>query len=194
MSAQDQFSFDALLAEASETNAKRAFDKKTAHLPDTTDEAVAYHTQQIDAHHAAMLDCDFDAALAIRTEAHLLAKKLNGGAADIVADDTAPGCVLANTCAADPGIVPLWGQDGQFEIDVRGVACAIMFDGMFGIGGCHMPFLGFEAYAADPSAPFISHTGYRSFLGCAVPPEQGMTPDRFAERVIEAHIANHLRG
>jgi hypothetical protein len=80
------------------------------------------------------------------------------------------------------------------SIYISGVACDITCNGMFGIGACDMPFLGFEVRAVDLSKPFVSSTGYRSFLGCSVSPEDGLTPDRFAARVIKAYIANDLRG
>lgn len=85
----DQLGFDALLADAESENRIRAFDRETAHLPGTINAAIPFYRQQIDAHHAAMLICDFDAAMAIREEAHLLARKLNGGKPGILAHDDA---------------------------------------------------------------------------------------------------------
>lgn len=65
---------------------------------------------------------------------------------------------------------------------------------MFGIGATAMPYLGFSLRAVDPNKPFLSPTGYRSFLGTSVPPESGMTPEVFVQRVIKAHVATELRG
>ncbi len=194
MTSQEQFGFGDLLADAAETNAKRAFDKETAHLPDTTEDAIACHKEQIVAHHAAMLTCDFDQAIAIRNEAHLLARKLNGGLPGILAHDDAPGYVLARACSAEPGNAPLWGQDGTFDLSVSGTECRVKFHGMFGIGATAMPYLGFEVRASDKTQPFISCTGYRSFLGCTVPPEDGMTPKDFAAKVIARHVETELKG
>lgn len=189
----DQLGFEALLKEADHDNAARAFTNDTAHLPDSMADSIPLHREQIAAHHAAMLACDFEAAQTIREEAHLLARKLNKGAPGILASDDAPGCVLARDCAATLGTVPLWGQDGEFEITVHGCAIQITMHGMFGIAS-YATYLGFEARAVNPAAPFISQTGYRSFLGCHVPPEPEMTTGRFASRVIAHHIETELKG
>ncbi|MEO0782297.1 MAG: hypothetical protein AAFZ46_11095 [Pseudomonadota bacterium] len=194
MTSQDQLGFEAMLADAAETNAKRAFEKETAHLPDTEEDAIAYHKVQIAAHHAAMLACDFNKALSIREEAHLLAKKLNDGNPGILAHDDAPGYVLARACEAEDGTVPRWGQDGVFDINVTGADCRVTFQGMFGIGATAMPYLGFEVRAVNKSRPFISGTGYRSFLGCSVPPEDGMTPKDFAAKIITHYAETGLKG
>ena len=194
MTSQDQLGFGDMLAEAAETNAKRAFAKETAHLPGTMKEAVACHREQIKAHHAAMLACDFETAFAIRNEAHLLARKLNGGAPGILAHDDAPGYVLARACAAEDGTVSQWGQEGVFDISVAGTDCRVTFHGMFAIGATAMPYLGFEVRAVDKSRPFISGTGYRSFLGCSVAPEGGMKPKDFAAKIIAHYAETALRG
>lgn len=98
----DQLGFDALLQDAAEDNATRAFNRETTHLPGTWAAALDCHRTQIADHHAAMLANDFETAIAIRKDAHLLAQKLNGGRYGIIADDDAPGCKLdAQTAATD---------------------------------------------------------------------------------------------
>lgn len=194
MTSREQLGFGDMLADATETNAKRSFEKETAHVPDATEDAVAYHKEQIAAHHTAMLVCDLETAIAIRNEAHLLACKLNGGLPGILAHDDAPGYVLARACAAEQGCVPLWGQDGAFEVSIAGATCAVTFQGMFGICATAMPYLGFEIRAVNRSQPFISGTSYCSFLGCSVPAEDDMTPKDFALRVISHHVETELKG
>ena len=194
MSSQEQLGFGDMLADAAETNAQRAFEKETERLPDTMDAAIAFHREQIEAHHAAMLACDFDEAIAIREEAHLLAQKLNDGKPGILAHDNTPGYMLARACAANQGCVPLWGQDGTFDISAFGTECRVTFHGMFGIGATAMPYLGFEVRAVDIAQPIISGTGYRSFLGCSVSPQDGMTPKDFASKVIAHHVETELKG
>ena len=189
-----QLGFDALLTDADTQNNARVFAAETAHLPDSLADGVALHTQQIKTHHAAMLACDFERALAIRAEAHLLARKLNGGAVGFLADRDAPGCVLARACAATHGDAPLWGQNGAFEVTVEACSIQITQHGMFGLGACHMTYPGFEARAVSTDAPFISDTGYRSFLGCHIAPEPGLTPPDVATRMIAHHIATALKG
>lgn len=194
----EQLGFDALLDTAAQDNKRRKFEQETQHLPALASEAFAYHRQQIKEHHAAMLDNDFEAAIEIRKEAHLLALKLNNGEPGILAGETAPGCVLAAQCAASPGAVPLWGQNGRFEITLETADAPLIAQidakGMFGIGGASMPYVGFSARAVDPLRPFISETGYRSFLGCSVPPEKGLTVDGFVRKIIAAHVQQVLRG
>ncbi|MEM6900051.1 MAG: hypothetical protein AAF583_09805 [Pseudomonadota bacterium] len=190
----EQLGFDTLLQDAAADNAARAFDRETDHLPGTWVEALALHRQQIDEHHAAMLASDIDAAMAIRQEAHLLAQKLNGGNTGVLANDDAPGCKLDKDCTAPHGHVPQWGQRGVFILDSAGVTAQVTMGGMFGIGATAMPYLGFSVRAVDDTKPFLSNTGYRSFLGCSVPPELGMTPDGFVARVLEAYVSDVLCG
>lgn len=193
-SPRDQLGFDALLVEAEADNVARVFKQETAHLPGDWTEAVAHHRRQIDDHHAAMLANAFEEAMAIRKDAHLLAKKLNCGAAGILAGPDAPGRQLDTTCAAEPGAVPLWGQSGAFEIEAADMRLAVDMEGMFGIGASAMSFLGFSVRCVDPAKPFLSETGYRSFLGCTVEPREGMTTADFVRRVIETFVERDLNG
>ena len=190
----EQLGFDALLETAAQDNTARLFRQETAHLPSDLTEAVAYHRRQIEGHHAAMLANDFDAAMAIRNDAYLLARKLNGGAAGILAGEDAPGCVLARKVAASDGRVPLWGQDGVFAVQAAGMALNVEMNGMFGIGATAMPYLGFSVCAVDRTKPFLSETGYRSFLGVSVEPEAAMTTADFVRRVVKLHVSNDLKG
>lgn len=190
----DQLGFDALLQDAAADNQTCIFDRETAHLPENWAEAISYHRTQIAEHHAAMLANDFEAAIAIRKDAHLVAIKLNGGRHGILAGEDAPGCVLARKAAATRGTVPMWGQDGTFKINASGMNISVDMGGMFGIGATAMPYLGFSVRAVDPTKPFLSETGYRSFLGCSVEPQRGMTTDGFVRRVVEVHVAQELRG
>ena len=190
----EQLGFDALLETAAQDNTARVFEQETAHLPSDWAEAIAYHRRQIERHNDAMLANDFDAAMAIRNDAHLLAKKLNGGTPGILAGKDAPGCVLARKAAAPDGCVPLWGQDGVFEVQAAGMALKVEMNGMFGIGATAMPYLGFSVRAVYCTKPFLSETGYRSFLGVSVEPALGMTAADFVCRVVELHVASELKG
>lgn len=189
-----QLGFDALLASAESENAGRKLARRTAHLPGTMDEAVPYFRALIERHHAAMLAADVDTVLALREEADDLALKLNHGKPGILADENAPGRVLDSATAAEPGTVPLWGQSGRFRITTCGTEVRIELDGIFGVGSgiCYWP--GFEAHAVDPHAPFISSTGYRSFLGLQAEPVPGLTPDTFAAMAITAHVGRSKNG
>lgn len=189
----DQFGFDAMLENAARENAARVFDRETAHLPTTWEDGLAYHKEQITQHHAAMLKGEIEAAVAIREEAHKLAIKLNGGHG-ILAGNDAAGCRLGKATAAKDGDVPMWGQDGRFVTEAMGMQIAVEMGGMFNIGATSTPFSGFSVCACDPSRPFLSETGYRSFLGVTVSPENGMTTERFVQRVVAAHVGIALNG
>lgn len=190
----DQLGFDALLLDAAADNAARLFEQETAHLPEGWADALAFHRQQIADHHVAMLANDFETAMAIRNDAYLLERKLDGGKGGILAGEDAPGCKLDAQAQAAEGDVPLWGQSGCFEVEAAGMTARVEMGGMFGIGATAMTYLGFSLRAVDIEKPFLSETGYRSFLGLSVTPEEGMTTDAFVRRVMELHVRTELRG
>jgi len=49
-------------------------------------------------------------------------------------------------------------------------------------------WLGFSARAVEFDKPFLSETGYRSFIAISGELEAGFTPDRFAGEVISAYV------
>ncbi|TLP43441.1 hypothetical protein FDK21_17985 [Cohaesibacter sp. CAU 1516] len=187
-----QYGFDALLADADTDNKTLKFERETVHLPGTMSEAIEFHHRQITQHHAAMLDNDFETAITIREEARQLARKLNGNEPGIIAHDDAPGCVLARKTATEPGIVPFWGQEGTFQTTAANMTLNVSMGGIFGIGATAMPYLGFSVRATDQDKPFLSSTGYRSFLGVSIPPEPHMDVEAFVRRVVEIHVKNEL--
>lgn len=190
--APQQFGFDALLASADADNKAKQFERETAHLPDTMAEAIEFYRRQIDHHHAAMLANNFDTAIAIREEAHQLARKLNGNKPGIIATDDAPGCILARKTTAQPGSMPLWGQDGTFQMTAANMALLVTMEGMFGIGACYMPYCCFSVRTVERDKPFLSSTGYRSFLGASVVPEPGMDTEQFVRRVVELFVKQEI--
>lgn len=160
--------------------------------PMAAETAIPLFRAMIDRHHAAMLAGDEKAAITIRKDAHKLAAQMNqdGTTFGIIAGDDAPGCVLERETQAPTGTVPLWGQSGDFIIDVDGMRVRIEQDGIFGIGASSMPWPGFSAHIVDRDKPFLSETGYRSFLGIHAPMVPGMTPDTVAREVIRGLIAS----
>lgn len=192
---QDQLGFEALLLDADRTNHERKLEDATRHLPATVADALPFFAELLEEHHAAMLAGQVDEAMFCREEAHRLAVKLNGGKAGILADkDSSPGYVLARETAAAPGVVPLWGQKGSFVVTAAGARVRIEMDGVFGICATSGFWLGFSAHAVDFERPFISETGYRSFLGIHAEPVPGIAPDAFAEKVITAHVRHEMKG
>jgi hypothetical protein len=65
---------------------------------------------------------------------------------------------------------------------------------MFGVGTGSMFWPGFGAHAVDYQRPFISETGYRSFIGSQSDVVAGITPDAFAQEIIQADIQRHCKG
>jgi hypothetical protein len=191
MDALAPLDFIGLLEQADAVNRQLRFDRATAHLPGDLAGAIRTHRQQIKAFHAAVQANGLAAAGKISAEAHLMAVKLNHGEPGILASKDAPGYVLSRRCAAAAGKVPLFGQQGCFRIEVSGVPVRIEMDGMFGLGG---PVPGFSAHVVDVTRPFISETGYRSFLAFYFALPTGLTTATFAAHAISLHIAGELRG
>lgn len=192
--ANNQLGFDNLLGEADEANRQRQFERETSHLPSTMEEGLPYFRALLDRHHAAMLQGDVERVVSLREEAHHLALRLNNGNPGILASDNAPGRVLERHTAAPLGEIPIWGQQGDFEIEARGLKVRIEINGVFGIGSSSCFWPGFAAHAVESHKPFISETGYRSFLGIYAEPAAGISPEHFARAVIETHIEKHLKG
>lgn len=190
----DQLGFDGLLRDAETENRARLFERETRHLPGTMAEAIPYYRRLIEQNHAAMLAADAEESHRLHKEARSLAVKLNGGGPGILADEDAPGYVLARATAAVDAMPPLWGQTGSFTITVASMAVQIDMQGMFGIGRGWGFWPGFAAHAIDPEAPFLSETGYRSFLGVHADPVPGLTPETFVAQMINAYVQKDLRG
>lgn len=189
-----QLGFDTLLADAETENRDRIFERKTAHLPDSLEEAIPYYRGLIEANHAAMLAADESETRRLHEEARQLARKLNGGESGILAYDDAPGYILAGETIAAQGSVPLWGQTGAFIVEAVSMSVHIEMEGMFGIGSGWGFWPGFAAYSVDPTKPFLSKTGYRRFLGIHADPRPGMTPEAFTAMVIETYVERELHG
>lgn len=189
----EQLGFEALLTTAAADNAQRKEERACAHLPGTMPEAVPFLNALIDRHHTAMLAGDAGMVERLREEAHRLAFKLNDYEPGILADDNAPGSVLERLTRAPEGTVPRWGQSGTFMVDCPGMRVRIDMDGLFGIAW-HSSWLGFAAHAVNWDAPFLSETGYRSFLGVGGPLRPGHTPETFAAAMIAAHVRVELKG
>jgi hypothetical protein len=160
--------------------------QETAHLPGTMEEAIPYYRKLIEKHHAAMIAGDAPTAMKIREEAEELAYKLNGNDAAIKGGPDAPCYVLERATTAPAGTVPMWGQTGEFTITVGDMPVRIEQDGIFGTGAHAMLWPGFAAHAVDYQKPFLSETGYRSFIGCHADMVPGITPDALARGMIQA--------
>jgi hypothetical protein len=189
-----QLGFECLLMGAEIANNAHRLERETGHLPSTMAEALPFYRDLLVAHDAAMFGGDIEEAMRLRDEADKLALRLNGGNPGILADDDAPGCVLERETAARPGVVPLWGQQGEFVIGVGTMRVRVEMDGIFGIGCGYSTWPGFAAHAVDLDRPFLSETGYRSFLGVYKDYQSGLTPGTFVADVLTAYIADEMKG
>lgn len=192
--APTQLGFDALLVDADTENRARKFARETAHLPDTMEEGLRFYRILLRQHHAAMLSANVGETMRLREEARNLALRLNSGEPGILAHEDSPGHVLERETAAAPDKLPLWGQIGSFAIDVGDLKVHIALDGIFGISSCVFYWPAFSARAVEFGRPFLSSTGYRSFLGVQGDPVPGLSPDAFTRRVIDSYIAHDLKG
>jgi hypothetical protein len=177
-----------------ETFAQAEAERRTSHLPGRLEAAASYLLGLFQRLDAAMLECDGESAGRLQQEAEELAVKLNGGTRFAMCVDDGGAASLERATREPDGQVPLWGQQGVFDIEVRcesGEACAVRvdFEGIYGT--C---FSGFSANAVDWDKPFISETGYRSFLGHSHALAGGVSVQDYARRTIEAHIAGELKG
>lgn len=143
---------------------------------------------------AAMRAADIPEVMRHWEEAHHLALRLNRGDPAILADDDSPGYALMRATAAEPGAFPLWGQRGDFRITMNGMQARIEMDGMFGIGMSFGIVPGFSTHAVDYSLPFLSETGYRSFLGIHAELVAGIAPEAFARQVVSSLVSDSLKG
>lgn len=190
----EQLGFAALLESAAADNAARISARETAHLPAGRADGIAHFRGLLDAHHAAMLAADVETTMRLRKEAHLLARKLNSDDSGILASEDSAGRVLERETAAAPGSIPLWGQCGSFTVTRGAMRVRIELDGVFGIGASSGFWPGFSAHAIDRSAPFLSETGYRSFLGVQASIAANTTPDAFVAGVIDEYVRRSLKG
>jgi hypothetical protein len=189
-----QLGFDSLLAEADRKNAATVRDARYSGFPETMPEAVVYCRTLIERHHGFMTDADLDSAMACRQEAHALALHLNGDDPGILAGPEAAGCVLDVATAAPQGSIPLWGQAGDFILTISGMQVRIDLDGVFGIGATALPFPGFAAHVVDRDAPFLSDTGFRSFLGFHMKLTPGLNVESYLRAAIAHQIKADLKG
>lgn len=169
-------------------------EQETAHLPTEMEAGIIAYRAMLEQHNQAMLGGEERSVMAIRREANRLAVKLNGGEVGILGGPDAPGYALMDGTAAPAGTVPMWGQQGEFNIKVGDMPVHIKMDGMLGICQSMGIWPGFSANVVEPEKPFFSETGFRSFIGVHAASTPGLTPDVFAREVIASHIKQECKG
>lgn len=129
-----------------------------ASMPADRDGLLAEAMAAVTALHTAALASDREAATEAAGRYEAVIWKLNGGTFfACLAEKDSAGRVVERHCKAVPGQVPMWGQSGQFVIEVDGIRSLVIFGDGFGVGRTH-----YEFHAVDLDRPFISETGYRS--------------------------------
>ncbi|HHV7525707.1 TPA: hypothetical protein ACUNF5_007288 [Burkholderia orbicola] len=157
-------------------------------LPDERDELLAASLKAIQAMHAAVLRSDGAAAEEAADRYDAVIWKMNGGtffASRDCRNPDAPGHVVERYCAAPPGNVPMWGQVGEFLIVVDGVESIVAVRGDFGQFRASFHF-----HVVDPTAPFISETGFRSHWDTAA---GGRTVDQVAIEAFSRYLKERRR-
>lgn len=146
-----------------------------ATLPECESKLLELARQTVNALNTAVMEGDETGAKKSSDLYDAVCYKMNG--------NTFKGCSVGNPsvrqriedyCSAVPGTVPLWGQAGEFMLDMGvyrlWVKCSTKF-------GMWMPH--FEFFAVDLNRPFLSETGYRSvfasFAGKATVEEAART-------------------
>lgn len=182
----EQLSFTALFEQA-------VFEERTRHLPTTMDEGTVAYRRLFERYHPVVQACDWKAAKVLIREAKDLAVALNGGDTAILAGPKSSARLLERATRAVDREIPLWGQTGSFILDIsKRLKLRVEMDGMFGL--CGGPHPSFVVHAVEPQAPFISETGYRSFLGVSPLAEAGMSTADYAEATIRDYVRRVRKG
>ncbi|MGV2293473.1 hypothetical protein AAHK20_32525 [Trinickia sp. YCB016] len=159
-----------------------------AKMPDARDGLLAAALAAVCDGHAAVLDGNQKAADAAADRYDAAVWKLNGGTffgARDVANDDAAGRVVERHCSAAPGVVPMWGQWGEFLISVSGVRAVVEVQDGFGRFRVGLAF-----HVVDADKAFISETGYKSHFETF---KGGQTVEQVAIAVFAAYLAEGRR-
>ena len=82
----------------------------------------------------------------------------------------------------------------QVGLEFEAFRVRIEAPGIF--GGLHFDrfWLGFDAHAIDRDQPFLSESGFRSFLSVGAEVWPNITVDLFCRGIIDAHVRDVLKG
>ena len=152
-----------------------------ASMPTDKTGLVAEAMAAVTALHTAVVLNDSQGAADAGNRYEATVWKLNGGTFfGCRADDLAAGKIIEKHCASAFGKVPMWGQTGQFLIEVEAIRALVDFGYGYGVGGTHYDF-----HAVDLDRSFISETGYRSHLDVLA---AGRTVDEAASAIFTGYL------
>lgn len=167
--------------------------RRLAHLPTGWDEGLAAFRALLGRYDAAVRRRDPEAAFAEVRLSRDMAVAMMGGDRGILAGPESVGCRLRAATAAPPGTEPTWGQAAAFVVVLAdGMRVGVETDGVMGM--CADRGFSASANVVDLDAPFLSETGYRSFLGLTQWPDADEEPASYWRRCFEAHVAGELKG
>ncbi|MEO9230384.1 MAG: hypothetical protein ABI216_15770 [Devosia sp.] len=158
-----------------------------ATLPDDCSALLAVAAGAVAALHGAILAGDEAAAKAQARRYDAVVWKLNGGGffGCRSLDPEAGGNLAEAHCRAAPGTVPMWGQYGEFLIEVSGIRAVVEVCSGFG-----RLCVGLNFYAVDVAAPFISETGLGSHFDTV---RGGHTVEDVARAAFTGYLAQKRR-
>ncbi|EDD8358767.1 klcB [Salmonella enterica subsp. enterica serovar Enteritidis] len=156
-------------------------------LPDDRDKLLEVAAAAVAGLHEAVLN-GADLVVEVADDRYNAAVwKLNGGTFfGCQGDENAAGRIIERYCQAAPGEIPMWGQVGEFLLEVEGVRAVVeVTDGFGSLANRHFAF-----HAVDLDGPFISETGYRSHFDRA---RARMTVDQVAGAIFAQLLRTHRR-
>lgn len=161
-------------------------EKRAATLPTEAVELLAVAKAATEKFNAAVFDADdAQAAEAVEMIEAVICKLNDGTFHACSAYEDSASNVVARHCAATPGTVPSWGQQGEFLIEVAGIRALVKCSDGFSWMGFRLAF-----HAIDMHRPLISETGYRSHFGIV---SGGMTVDKAARHTMAALLKENGR-
>ena len=127
-------------------------------LPDDDDELIWTAGQAMISYDQAVVASNAHAlAEAFSLYRAVICKMNRGTFSACDAGDDSPVQRLSRALAALDSAVPRWGQSGVFFIEHAGIKAIVKTPIMSN-------FLAFSFHAVSPAAPFISETGFRSYI------------------------------
>lgn len=158
------------------TDAQQRQEALMAALPDEDEAIVEEVRNLLPIHHDHVSDLKFAEAGQVKQRIESLAIKLNGRT--MLGIGTKEGAYgrLKVALAAQDGEEPMHGQPGRFLLKAGGCRSVVYSDGVFGFGA-------FQVRAIDLDRPFLSSTGFRSFMNWLVEFNGGSFADRCRQEI-----------
>lgn len=155
-------------------------------LPDTDEELIDRCRELLVEYDATIRAADRGYAEDIAEMIEQACIKLNGG--DTFGSALEPNgghYRMKHAMMAPYQSVPMWGQPGVFTIEAHGIPARIRYSGLFGVS-----HHGFDVTAVEWDKPFLSPTGYRSFLDTYWKHrlDPGNTPEDYVKTIVETFM------